>query len=86
MTFDQWHEDRFGFSVTQAERDNHKQLRNYRDCWGSAISCAKADHEAALAEAVAKAREACAELCDRFAQRGMHPAECAAAIHARSKP
>jgi len=49
MTFDQWYEDRFGIRVTQAERDNHKQLRHYRDCWGSALSCAKSDHEAALA-------------------------------------
>ena len=28
-------------------------------------------------------REACAALCDRFALRDMHPAECAAAIRAR---
>ncbi len=28
-------------------------------------------------------REECAELCDRFAERQMHPAECAAAIRAR---
>ena len=41
------------------------------------------DHEAALAAAVAKEREECAALCDRFAQREMHPAECAAAIRAR---
>ena len=29
---------------------------------------------------VAAQREECAELCDRFAVRDMHPAECAAAI------
>lgn len=29
-------------------------------------------------------REAYAALCDRFARRDMHPAECAAAIRARS--
>lgn len=29
-------------------------------------------------------REECAELCDRFAERQMHPAECAAAIRARN--
>ena len=28
-------------------------------------------------------REACAGICDRFAERHMHPAECAAAIRAR---
>ena len=28
-------------------------------------------------------REECAALCDRFALRDMHPAECAAAIRAR---
>ena len=31
----------------------------------------------------AATREACAALCDRFALRDMHPAECAAAIRAR---
>ena len=30
-------------------------------------------------------REACAALCDRFALRDMHPAECAAAIRARGE-
>ena len=29
-------------------------------------------------------REACAAICDRFALRDMHPAECAAAIRASS--
>ena len=33
--------------------------------------------------AVAAEHEACAALCDRFALRDMHPAECAAAIRAR---
>ena len=28
-------------------------------------------------------REACAGICERFAERYMHPAECAAAIRAR---
>jgi len=28
-------------------------------------------------------REACAKVCDRFAARQMHPAECASAIRAR---
>ena len=32
---------------------------------------------------VSAEREACAALCDRFALRDMHPAECAAAIRAR---
>ena len=37
-----------------------------------------------FAELVAAAeREACAGICDRFAERHMHPAECAAAIRAR---
>ena len=31
-------------------------------------------------------REECAELCDRFAVRDMHPAECAAAIRKIGKP
>jgi len=29
-------------------------------------------------------REICAGICDRFAARGMHPAECAGAIRMRS--
>lgn len=41
------------------------------------------DHEAAIQAAVAKERAECAELCDRFAAREMHPAECASAIRAR---
>lgn len=41
------------------------------------------DHEAAIAAAVAAERRECAELCDRFAAREMHPAECASAIRAR---
>ena len=36
-----------------------------------------------VGRAVAAEREACAALCDRFALRDMHPAECAAAIRAR---
>ena len=32
---------------------------------------------------VAAESEACAAICDRFALRDMHPAECAAAIRAR---
>ena len=31
-------------------------------------------------------REECAALCDRFAERQMHPAECAAAIRTRVNP
>ena len=31
-------------------------------------------------------REECAALCDRFALRDMHPAECAVAIRARGEP
>ena len=33
--------------------------------------------------AQAEEREACAKVCDRFAARQMHPAECASAIRAR---
>jgi hypothetical protein len=48
-------------------------------------------HDAAVIEASIEAieaavkdeREACAKVCDRFAARQMHPAECAAAIRAR---
>lgn len=48
-------------------------------------------HDAAVIEASIEAieaavkdeREACAKMCDRFAARQMHPAECAAAIRAR---
>ena len=29
-------------------------------------------------------REACAQVCDRFAERDMNPAECAAAIRSRT--
>ena len=35
-------------------------------------------------DAVLTEREVCAEICDRFAERQMHPAECAAAIRART--
>ena len=37
--------------------------------------------------AIAKEREACAEICDRFQARdvGMQPAECAGAIRARGE-
>jgi len=38
---------------------------------------------AALVEAAK--REEFAKLCDRFAERNMHPAECAAAIRARGE-
>ena len=34
----------------------------------------------AWAASQAVTREECAALCDRFAERDMHPAECAAAI------
>ena len=34
---------------------------------------------------VSAEREACSALCDRFALRDMHPAECAAAIRARGE-
>ena len=37
-----------------------------------------------LATAVAEEREECAGICDRFAARDMHPAECAGAIRMRS--
>ena len=46
----------------------------------------RADFETAHARMMTSAereREACAALCDRFARRDMHPAECAAAIRAR---
>jgi len=39
--------------------------------------------KAMIAEAVAREREACAELCDRFANRMMSAEECADAIRAR---
>lgn len=42
--------------------------------------------DAAIKAAVAEEREACAELCARFAKREMHPDECAATIRARSTP
>lgn len=37
---------------------------------------------ALAAESVRKALEQAASICDRFADRGMHPAECAGAIRA----
>jgi len=40
--------------------------------------------KAMIAEAVAREREACAELCDRFANRMMSAEECAEAIRNRS--
>ena len=41
-------------------------------------------HEINNARADGYEREACAAICDRFAERDMHPAECAAAIRARA--
>ena len=52
----------------------------------SVIAGLRADFETARARMMTSAateREACAALCDRFALRDMHPAECAAAIRAR---
>ena len=52
----------------------------------SVIAGLRADFETAHARMMTSAereREACAALCDRFALRDMHPAECAAAIRAR---
>jgi hypothetical protein len=43
------------------------------------------DCVAYAAAEVAREREECAELCDRFAARNMHPAECAAAIRNQAK-
>ena len=43
-----------------------------------------AQWRAIVAAEVAKEREKCAALCDRFAARDMHPAECAADIRAGS--
>ena len=45
-----------------------------------------AQWRAIVAAEVAKEREECAALCDRFAARDMHPAECAAAIRKGDKP
>jgi len=39
---------------------------------------------AIFAAGMAEEREACAGICDRFAARDMHPAECAGAIRMRS--
>ena len=45
----------------------------------------KEDHGRVIWDAATKAeREACAAICDRFAARDMHPAECAEAIRMRS--
>ena len=41
--------------------------------------------EYVVARATARERDECAALCDRFALRDMHPAECAAAIRARGE-
>ena len=52
----------------------------------SVIAGLRADFETAhsrMMTSAAAEREACAALCDRFALRDMHPAECAAAIRAR---
>ena len=47
---------------------------DYADCYS-------ADQMRAIVAAeVAKEREECAALCDRFSARDMHPAECATAI------
>lgn len=42
--------------------------------------------EERLAKARAEAIEECARVCDRFASRNMHPAECAGAIRALAHP
>ena len=52
----------------------------------SVIAGLRADFETAHARMMTSTedeREQCAALCDRFALRDMHPAECAAAIRAR---
>ena len=52
------------------------------------IAGLRADFETAHARMMTSAaveREACAALCDSFALRDMHPAECAAAIRARGE-
>lgn len=54
----------------------------------SVIAGLRADFETAHARMMTSAaveREACAAICDRFALRDMHPAECAAAIRARGE-
>jgi hypothetical protein len=50
------------------------------DGYNSAADQMHAYAVAYAAAEVAKEREWCAALCDRFAARDMHPAECAAAI------
>ena len=42
--------------------------------------------DASFREGAKYEREECAALCDRFAERQMHPAECAAAIRTRVNP
>jgi chromosome condensin MukBEF MukE localization factor len=37
MTFEQWYVDRFGITVTQAERRERSNLRIMRDCWDEAM-------------------------------------------------
>jgi hypothetical protein len=44
-----------------------------------------AGHPLPEREPVLEEREACAEICDRFQERGMQPAECAGAIRARGE-
>ena len=42
--------------------------------------------EQSLARIRNQVREECAKVCDRFAEREMHPAECAAALRAMKEP
>lgn len=52
--------------------------------YAHSMTARDAQWRAYAAAEVAREREGCAALCDRFAARGMHPAECAAAIRAGS--
>ena len=54
----------------------------------SVIAGLRADFETAHARMMTSAereRDECTAICDRFALRDMHPAECAAAIRARGE-
>ena len=68
-------------AVMRAAADEIERLQ-------SVVAGLRADFDTAHARMMTSAaaeRDACAALCDRFALRDMHPAECAAAIRARGE-
>ena len=71
--------------VIRMARESGMLIPSFRIGGGLALgTCTVPDFERFAALVAATEREECAALCDRFALRDMHPAECAAAIRKMS--